>query len=142
MHSLVKLRRAGVTTESLSRLYISTIRPIMTYCAPAWYPYTSQADREKLYRTERLALRIITPHVEPHSTRVAKAKMPELSDFLHGLCDEYVSKVAMHEDHPCNGFIPPRQSSIHRHSTRLPDSYICKAKSNLRSSNLFYHSLK
>ena len=60
-HGLVVLKRAGINASSLVVLYQSQIRPIGTYSAAAWYPYTTGTQQKQLEMTQKLALRIIFP---------------------------------------------------------------------------------
>ena len=52
-HRLVVLKRYGVNAEGLP-LYTSSIRPVLSYAAPAWYCYVSDkgiGNLEKVQKT-------------------------------------------------------------------------------------------
>ena len=50
----------GPSKESLSLLYISFLRPLLTYASPGWFPFLSATNITKLERLHRAASRIIT----------------------------------------------------------------------------------
>ena len=50
----------GPSKESLSVLYKSFLRPLLTYASPGWYPFLSVTNITKLERLHRAASRTIT----------------------------------------------------------------------------------
>ena len=50
----------GPSKESLSVLYKSFLRPLLTYAAPGWFPFLSATNITKLERLHRAASRAIT----------------------------------------------------------------------------------
>ena len=50
----------GPSKESLSVLYKSFLRPLLTYASPGWFPFLSATNVTKLERLHRAASRTIT----------------------------------------------------------------------------------
>ena len=50
----------GPSKESLSVLYKSFLRPLLTYASPGWFPFLSATNLTKLERLHRAASRAIT----------------------------------------------------------------------------------
>ena len=60
LYSLRILRRAGVDRESILRVYLTTIRPIMEYAVPVWQSIPVSLS-DKLESVQIRALKIIYP---------------------------------------------------------------------------------
>ena len=50
----------GPSKESVSLLYKSFLRPVLTYASPRWFPFLSATNFTKLERLHRVASRAIT----------------------------------------------------------------------------------
>ena len=53
-------RKRRTSKESLSLLYKSFLRPLLTYASPGWFPFLSATNFTKLKRLHRAASRTIT----------------------------------------------------------------------------------
>ena len=115
LHGLIKLRKAGVRSHSLILFYKARILSVLSYAAPCWFPHTSQNDKDKLERFQKLCTRIMIPYEEEYEERLSLLKLEELTIHLDILCFRYIAKVKEHENHPCKTFLEARNHpSINR----------------------------
>ena len=70
----------GSFKESLSVLYKSFLRPLLTYASPGWFPFLSATNLIKLERLHRAASRVITGCLSssPIPLLLSKASLPPL----------------------------------------------------------------
>ena len=70
----------GPSKESLSLLYKSFLRPLLTYASPGWFPFLSATNITKLERLHRAASRAITGCLSssPISLLLSKVSLPPL----------------------------------------------------------------
>ena len=78
----------GPSKESLSVLYKSFLRPLLTYVSPGWFPFLSATNFTKLERLHRAASRAITGCLSsfPIPLLLTEASLPPLtshSDAFH-----------------------------------------------------------
>ena len=131
-HALVQLKRSGVASAGLALFYHSRIISILTYAASCWYPHTSNHDREKLEKYQRLCLRIILPNAARYEDRLAALQLPTLSALLEDICINYVSKLRSPQHH-LNHLVPKRA-----YNKRTGKPYTIKARSAMLRSNLLH----
>ena len=74
----------GPCKESLSLLYKSFLRPLLTYASPGWFPFLSVTNITKLERLHRAASRAITGclSTSPIPLLLSKASLPHLRVIL------------------------------------------------------------
>ena len=53
-HGLVVLQSYGVDQCGLLRVYTGSIRPILCNAVPAWYPYVTDFQKDKLNSVQRV----------------------------------------------------------------------------------------
>ena len=70
----------GPSKESLSLLYKTFLRPLLTYASPGWFPFLSATNFTKSERLHRAASRAITGCLSssPISLLLTKASLPPL----------------------------------------------------------------
>ena len=70
----------GSSKESLSLLYKSFLRPLLTYASPGWFPFLSATNLTKLERLHRAASRAITGCLSssPIPLLLSEASLPSL----------------------------------------------------------------
>ena len=70
----------GPSKESLSVLYKSFLRPLLTYASPRWFPFSSATNFTKLERLHRAASRAITGCLSssPIPLLLTEASLPSL----------------------------------------------------------------
>ena len=125
LHGRIKLRKAGVRSNSLVLFYKARILSVLLYAAPCWLPHTSQNDKVKLERFRKLCTRIMIPYEEEYGERLSLLKLEELNIHLDILCLKYIAKLCDYDDHPCQKFLKDQD---HRSINRTP----------LMDSNLFH----
>ena len=131
-HALVQLKKSGIAPPSLALFYHSRIVSILTYAAPCWYPHTSNHDREKLEKYQRLCLRIILPNETSYENRLAKLQLPTMSALLEDVCVEYIQKLRSPE-HYLHHLMPTRT-----YNQRTGKPYTIKARSAMLRKSLFH----
>ena len=74
----------GLSKESLSVLYKSFLRPLLTYASPGWFPFLSVTNITKLERLHRAASRAITGCLSssPIPVLLTEASLPPLQAAL------------------------------------------------------------
>ena len=92
IHGLVILKRYGVNPTGLLRVYMASIRPVLCYAAPAWYPYVTSGAKDTLESVQRMCLRIIFPYLK-YNDSLEQANLPNLNDFLEKQCYTFVSNI-------------------------------------------------
>lgn len=138
VHGLLMLKRHGVRPDYLVKYYRTCILPILAYAAPSWYTFTSQSTKDTLEKHQSLCLRVIYPDVESYTERLSLAKISRLNDHLSNLCSRYIANIRINPTHRLTALLPTRQS-VHRHSSRLPDTPIVP-RTSLQRRSLFYFS--
>jgi hypothetical protein len=136
-YALLLLKRNGVAVDGLVRFYAANIRSILSYAAPAWYPFASRKLKDDIESTQKHCLKIILPFEASYTNRLCSTGLPSLDEFIETLCRSFCSKVVRNPHHVLNGLVPPRQST-RRHSSRLDDRVITSSRTSLLSKSLFY----
>ena len=137
VHGLLTLRRHGVSSKMLVKFYQARILPVLSYAAPAWFTYAPQYAKDRLERHQSLCLRIIYPEIQSYSLRTETAGLQRITDHLMSLCIRYTTKIANNDTHRLHSLLPPRQSAIGRHSSRLVDKRQLTARTSLKMRSVF-----
>lgn len=109
-HLLLKLKRNGITTEKLRLFYLSYVRSVATYAAPAFVSLLSKVQLETLESVQKRCSKVILPHIDSYTERIATLKIPRLIDFMFEQGRQHFAKVC-HEDHVLNKRLPPKSKS-------------------------------
>ena len=94
-----KLKTFGLNNDGLKTFYVSNIRSVMSYAAPAWYTLLSNTNKQRLERIQRSATRIITPDID-YDERLTILQLPYLNDFLFDLAHSHFLKIMDNQRHP------------------------------------------
>ena len=91
----------GQQKESLVNTYKASIRSLLTYASPIWFPYISTSNTTKLQRVQNAALRIATGSVKAsaESHLHAETKMLPVQYHLSLLSSQFLA-TALQPDHP------------------------------------------
>ena len=92
--------------ESLSFLYKSFLRPLLTYASPEWFPFLSATNLTKLERLHRAASRAITGCLSssPIPLLLSKASLPPLRVTLtHFTLSSYERALRLPTSFPISG---------------------------------------
>ena len=96
--------------ESLSVLYESFLRPLLTYASPGWFPFLSTTNLTKLERLHRATSRAITGCLlpSPIPLLLAKASLPPLRVTLtHFTLLSYERPLRLPTSFPISGLARP-----------------------------------
>ena len=94
-----KLKTFGLNNDGLKTFYVSNIRSVMSYAAPAWYTLLSNTNKQRLERIQRSATRIITPDID-YDERLTILQLPYLNDFLFDLAHSHFVRIMDNQRHP------------------------------------------
>ena len=97
-YSLRLLRRAGVTSTGILKVYLSVIRPILEYAVPVWR-LISEVQSEKLESIQKRALKIIFPSTERYTEALSLARLDTETLSLARLEILAARKICLCETH-------------------------------------------
>ncbi len=92
LYSLRILRRAGVASSSILKVYLTIIRPVLEYAVPVWQSISSILSN-KLETIQKRTLKIIFPSAETYLEALQLAGIDNLADRRTILCKKYMSKM-------------------------------------------------
>ena len=120
IHYLRCLKRAGLKTDELVRIYLALIRSVCEYACPVWASSLTLAQSKTLESVQRRALRIILPYV-PYKDACTQLGLPLLSTRREQLCAQFFKSMTI-PGHKLNDMIPePRDMAYKlRTSTQYP----------------------
>ncbi len=98
------LRRAGVASSSILKVYLTIIRPVLEYAVPVWQSISSILS-DKLETIQKRALKIIFPSAETYLKALQLAGIDNLADRRTILCKKYMSKMKR-TNHPLHALLP------------------------------------
>ena len=78
---LLQLKRLSVSTDKLTRFYLCNIRSVLVYCIAAFFSLLNDKQKSKLERIQRLCTKIILPHIESYTDRLAILGIPSVFSF-------------------------------------------------------------
>ena len=79
---LIKRIKAGVRSHPRVLFYKARILSVLSYAAPCWFSHTSQNDKLKLKRFQKLYTRIMIPFEEENEERLSLLKPEELNIYI------------------------------------------------------------
>ena len=101
LYLMHKLKSYGVKPKFLLTFYLTNIRPIVTYAAPAWYTLLDKQTQNKLESIQRRASKMITSdHDATYEERLQKIELCTLNDFMKEKCLQHFNKIAYDPNHP------------------------------------------
>lgn len=119
--------RSKLQQDLKLRLYKACIRPVLTYGAPIWHQYLSNASWDKLQLVQNIAVKHGIGENRFYSTTRAheKADIPLVQDFSTSIYHRHHDKMSTHVDRTlrkltkgqfiCDGHLRPRPSHLHHH---------------------------
>ena len=99
-----KLSTLGLNTDGLKIFYISNIRSVLSYGAPAWYTLLSDSNKAKLERIQKTAVNVMLPEFS-YEEALEALNLPTLNEFLFLLSDSHFSKILNDISHPLHTHI-------------------------------------
>lgn len=134
--TIVKLKRCGISKDSLIKLYCSKIRPVLTYAAPAWFTHLSAKCVEDIERVQKIVTKIIYPELFSYTERLKCANITTLKAYIEKQCEQYFDKV-LESEHRLNKLLPHKTQG---RKTRQMYNTNCRTK--LRQNSFLIHSCR
>ena len=109
LYVLVMIKRAGVSTRDILRIYLTMIGPVLEYACQVWHTSLSGAHSDKLESVKRRALHIIYPDLS-HAKAHSQSGLSLLSKRREDLCRAFF-KDLLSPSHRLHHLLPvPRDS--------------------------------
>ena len=128
LYMLRSLAKFGLSHEDLITVFIGYIRPILEYATPVWSGGLTFAQKERLERIQKRALRIIFgKEYQSYATALTRSKLMTLESRWQELCINFFKKTLL-----CiNQFKQFIAQRVHnrslRKTTKIPEPR-CKTK--------------
>ena len=132
-----QLKSLGLNTSGLKTFYITNVRSIISYGAPAWHSLLSKGNRLALEGIQRSATRIITPDLE-YDQRVLFLSLPMLNDFLNDLSAKHFIKITSNDKHPLFSRIHFNTSRVSSRAKKKSSRYRPETPHTATRSNSFF----
>ena len=116
LYSLRILRKAGVETKKMLKVYSAIIRPILEYAVPVWQAIPEYLPH-KIESVQRRALKIIKPGEERYDELLRMFNLEKLQARREKLCKQYMDKIKS-PNHLLNALIPHTCSREYDYSFR------------------------
>ena len=130
-----KLRTLGLSNDGLKTFYLTNIRSVICYAAPAWFCLLLNHDKNKLESIQRTATKIILPDVE-YADRLKLLGIPLLTDFMFFISANHFSSIRNNPSHPLHSrlsFNSSARKSARTNTTFHPP----KCRTQKRSNSFF-----
>ena len=85
LYLLIMLKRAGVPTRDILRIYLTMIRSVLEYACQVWHTSLSGAHSDKLESVQRRALHIVYPDLS-YPKGLSQSGLSLLSNCREDLC--------------------------------------------------------
>ena len=93
MWSLKRLRQAKIPQETLVRVYVAYLRPILEYAMPSHYSMMTGEQMEQLERAQRTALKTIFGYRTSYRRCLESAKLQKLAERAEELLRKFALKT-------------------------------------------------
>ena len=91
LYALRLLKRNGVQSCDLQKVYCSFVRPILEYACPVWHSSLSILLSDQIEHIQKRALRIILPNMS-YQESLSMLKLPTLTERRELLCMRFYKK--------------------------------------------------
>ena len=93
------MKRAGASEDDLLLMYNASIRSLISYAAPVWFPGLTNDLMETLERLQKRAMKIIYGYAINYDT-LSEKRIRSLNSYLESLCIKYVKQICDNAEHP------------------------------------------
>ncbi len=107
LHYIICLKKAGLPTDELLRIYLSLVRTVCEYACQVWATCLTEELCTVLESIQRPALIIIVPHLT-YEKGWNYLELPLLKDRRKELCASFFNQMTI-DDHPLNDMIPEKK---------------------------------
>ena len=88
LYALQILKRSGVPTNDLRKMYCYFIRPVLEYDCPVWHSLLTCKLTSQVEDIQRRSVKIIHPYLS-YNKDLASLKLPMLSERRESLCKSF-----------------------------------------------------
>ncbi len=121
MHALRLLKRNGVQSSDLRRVFCSFIRPVLEYACPVWHSSLPNSLSDQIEHIQKRALKIILPYQSYHES-LNTLKLPTLTERRESLCMRFYKKIYCDTSSKLFELLPKPVNHEHnlRHARNIP----------------------
>ena len=131
------MKRSGVISTDLVKIYIALIRSILEYCCGVWSNSLPKYYSDELKRLEKRVMGIIFPEL-PYEEALVLSFSRRLDDRRNSICQKTLSKIIKHG--PLQEHLLQSRSNIHYYSTRNANEISLYKCRTTRFKNSFFPS--
>ena len=102
---LLQMKRSGLSDKNLLFMYMSTIRPMISYAAPIWFPGLNVDQQNSSERLQKRAMRIIFGYNITYYDILSQNNISTLG-YLESICVNYVKQICDTPGHPLRSLLP------------------------------------
>ncbi len=92
-----RLKKARASNKDLLQFYMSIIRPVCEYAAPAWGPCLTSTQKEIIENIQKRAFRIIAPDMT-YKDSLRTLNQLTLEERRRKLCEDFFSRIQNPKD--------------------------------------------
>jgi hypothetical protein len=107
MYFLILLKRAGIPTDDIAQVYMSTIRSLLEYACVIWHPGLTQKESNMLEDIQKRAMRIIYPQ-HSYTEALNEGSLELLSVRRNNQCQNFFHDIQK-PDHALYHHLPPER---------------------------------
>ena len=119
--TLRKLKKAGMSTEDLLKVYTTVIRAVADFATPTYHSLLNSTQTNQIEQLQRRALKIIYGHEVPYKDSLETSGIPKLHDRRETLVKNFAIKAA-NSNRFSDGWFPRKPNT--NHNTRNPHKYL------------------
>ena len=134
-YCLLKLKRAGVNSSGLLRLYTAKIRTVVMYASAAWFTHLTKESIDKLEKVQRTAMKIIFPESLSYEARMQRANLTTIAEHGMTTCRKYFVNVVHDHSHSLHRRVQWKCTAAR--TTR--SKYNVRYRTQLRRNSLLTH---
>ena len=125
LYFLTQLRKSGIPSEDIVRVYSSVVRPVLEYSCQVWHGGLTDMQSNLLESIQQRALKIAYPSLD-YEQALSTANMVSLGDRRNQLCERLFVE-SQNPDHRLNCLLPaPRDIKYsQRTSVKFPLPKCC-----------------
>ena len=130
MFALRTLRAHGMPPKVVNTVFQASVKAKLCYVGPAWYGYTTAADRERIESFFRRAVRLGYRSVDS----------PTFDHVISIADDRLFEKVSLQHNHPLHPLLPAERNQQYN-LRRRHHNYVLPTKTTVNSPNFITRSL-
>jgi hypothetical protein len=140
LYFMRNFKRYGMNEVGLKLFYISKVRSLLTFSAPAWFYFLSKENANRLELIQKSAFKIILPDCNSYNDRLTLLAIPTLEEYIYSQSLQLFKKIFNNPNHPLHcrlSFLTHRTSSRHKFIFSLE-----KCRTNKRQNSFFQRFMK